>query len=118
LLFALFSNLLSNAVKYSAAGSPVEVMAGMKPGGGLLVQVRDRGIGIPDRDRVHLFERYFRGTNAVGVAGSGVGLHLVAMVLELHGGAIEVQSRAGEGSSFIVHLPTVAPPAAGDPGIA
>ena len=105
LLFALFSNLLSNAVKYSAAGSPVDVMARMKPEGGLLVHVRDRGIGIPDRDRVHLFERYYRGTNAVGVAGSGVGLHLVAMVLELHGGAIEVESRAGEGSTFIVHLP-------------
>ena len=105
LLFGLFSNLLSNAVKYSAAGSPVDVMARMKPGGGLLVHVRDRGIGIPDRDRAHLFERYYRGTNAVGVAGSGVGLHLVAMVLELHGGAIEVESSAGEGSTFIVHLP-------------
>jgi signal transduction histidine kinase len=105
LLFALFSNLLSNAVKYSAAGRPVDVMARMEPGGGLLVHVRDHGIGIPDRDRAHLFERYYRGTNAVGVAGSGVGLHLVAMVLELHGGAIEVESRAGEGSTFIVHLP-------------
>jgi two-component system OmpR family sensor kinase len=105
LLFGLFSNLLSNAVKYSAAGSPVEVMARTKPGGGLLVHVRDHGIGIPDRDQAHLFERYYRGTNAVGVAGSGVGLHLVAMVLELHGGAIEVESRAGEGSTFIVHLP-------------
>jgi two-component system OmpR family sensor kinase len=105
LLFGLFSNLLSNAVKYSAAGSPVDVMARTKPGGGLLVHVRDHGIGIPDRDRAHLFERYYRGTNAVGVAGSGVGLHLVAMVLELHGGAIEVESRAGEGSTFIVHLP-------------
>jgi two-component system, OmpR family, sensor kinase len=105
LLFGLFSNLLSNAVKYSAAGSPVEVMALTKPGGGLLVHVRDHGIGIPDRDQAHLFERYYRGTNAVGVAGSGVGLHLVAMVLELHGGAIEVESRAGEGSTFIVHLP-------------
>jgi two-component system, OmpR family, sensor kinase len=105
LLFALFSNLLSNAVKYSAAGRPVDVMARIKPEGGLLVHVRDHGIGIPDRDRVHLFERYYRGTNAVGVAGSGVGLHLVAMVLELHGGAIEVESRSGEGSTFIVHLP-------------
>ena len=105
LLFALFSNLLSNAVKYSAAGRPVEVIAQTDRGGGLLVHVRDHGIGIPDRDRAHLFERYFRGTNAVGVTGSGVGLHLVAMVLELHGGTIEVESRAGEGSTFIVHLP-------------
>jgi two-component system, OmpR family, sensor kinase len=116
LLFALFSNLISNAVKYSAAGGPVEVIAQTDPSGGLLVRVRDHGIGIPDRDRIHLFERYFRGTNAVGVTGSGVGLHLVAMVLELHGGTIEVESRAGEGSTFIVHLPAGAP-AVRPPGV-
>lgn len=116
LLFALFSNLLSNAVKYSTAGSPVEVTARMETGGGLLVGVRDHGIGIPDRDRAHLFERYYRGSNAVGVTGSGVGLHLVAMVLEMHAGTIEVESRPGEGSTFIVHLPagaTAAQPSGG-----
>jgi len=106
LLFALFSNLLSNAIKYSAAGQPVEVVAHTEHAGGLLVRVSDHGIGIPDRDRAHLFERYFRGANAAGVAGSGVGLHLVAMVVELHGGAIEVDSREGLGSSFTVRLPS------------
>ncbi len=55
-----------------------------------------------------MFERYFRGANAVGVAGSGVGLHLVAMVLELHRGTIEVDSSEGAGSTFIVHLPAAA----------
>ncbi len=105
LLFALFSNLLSNAIKYSAAGSPIEVIARAEPQGGLVVSVRDRGIGIPESDRASLFERYFRGTNAIGVAGSGVGLHLVAMVLALHGGTIDVESCEGEGSTFVVHLP-------------
>jgi two-component system OmpR family sensor kinase len=106
LLSALFSNLLSNAIKYSPAGSPIELIAGITPGGTLLtVTVRDHGIGIPERDRARLFERYFRGTNATGVAGSGVGLHLVAMVLELHGGSIEVSSKEGAGSSFTVMLP-------------
>ncbi len=105
LLFALFSNLLSNALKYSATGDPVEVIAYSDCGESLSVRIRDRGIGIAERDRVHLFERYFRGSNAVGVAGSGVGLHLVAMVLELHGGTIEVDSSEGSGSTFIVHLP-------------
>jgi two-component system OmpR family sensor kinase len=106
LLFALFSNLLSNAIKYSPAGSPVEVIAGIERGGDtLLVTVRDHGVGIPERDRARLFERYFRGSNATGIAGSGVGLHLVAMVLDLHGGKSEVQSREGSGSSFSVRLP-------------
>ena len=104
LLFALFSNLLANAIKYSVPGHPVEMTARAEHGG-LVVSVSDHGIGIPERDRAHLFERYFRGANAVGVAGSGVGLHLVAMVLELHGGSIEVDSREGVGSSFTVRIP-------------
>ena len=105
LLFALFSNLLSNAVKYSGAGDPIEIFARKESGENLLVHVRDHGIGISERDQAHLFERYFRGANAVGVAGSGVGLHLVAMVLDLHGGTIEVHSALDVGSSFIVRLP-------------
>ena len=112
LLFALFSNLLSNALKYSAPGDPVEVMA-YRSAEKISVRIRDRGIGISERDRAHLFERYFRGANAVGIAGSGVGLHLVAMVLELHGGTIEVDSSEGVGSTFVVHLPANASAAAG-----
>ena len=112
LLFALFSNLLSNALKYSAAGDRIEVTAYRDCAEKILVRIRDRGIGIPERDRAHLFERYYRGANAVGVAGSGVGLHLVAMVLELHGGSIEVDSAEGAGSTFVVHLPAPASTAA------
>ncbi len=108
LLFALFSNLLSNALKYSRRGDPVEVTA-LRAGGNLVVRVRDHGIGIPEGDRAHLFERYFRGVNAVGIAGSGVGLHLVAMVLNMHRGSIELERGDGPGSSFLVRLPIVAP---------
>jgi signal transduction histidine kinase len=108
LLFALFSNLLSNAIKYSGPGGPVEIIARGERSESWMVQVRDHGMGIPERDRAHLFERYFRGAGAVGVAGSGVGLHLVAMVLELHGGTIEVESSEGVGSSFAVRLPAAA----------
>ena len=108
LLFALFSNLLSNALKYSRHGDPVELTAHRESGGNLVVRVRDHGIGISEGDRAHLFERYFRGVNAVGIAGSGVGLHLVAMVLDMHGGSIELESGDGRGSSFVVRLPIVA----------
>jgi signal transduction histidine kinase len=105
LLFAMFSNLISNAVKYSPVGSPVELVARNDGNQGLLVSVTDRGIGIPECDRSRLFDRYFRGTNALGVPGSGVGLHLVSMVLKLHGGAIEVDSRENAGSTFTIRLP-------------
>jgi signal transduction histidine kinase len=105
LLFAMFSNLLSNAIKYSPAGSPVQVTARTVSGEEWMVTVHDCGMGISERDRAHLFDRYFRGTNVTSIAGSGVGLHLVALVLSLHGGNIEVESREGVGSTFTVRLP-------------
>jgi two-component system, OmpR family, sensor kinase len=104
LLFHAFSNLISNAIKYSPAGSPIEVVARQEPGR-LVVQISDHGIGIPARDRGRLFERYFRGSNATAIAGTGVGLHLVSMVVGLHHGEVYAESLEGVGSRFIVHLP-------------
>ncbi len=104
LLFHAFSNLISNAIKYSPAGSPTEVVA-RGESGWLVVQVRDHGIGIPARDRERLFERYFRGSNATSIAGTGVGLHLVSMVVALHHGEVFAESLEGVGSRFVVRLP-------------
>jgi signal transduction histidine kinase len=104
LLFHAFSNLIANAVKYSGPGSPIEVRAAAE-GGLLVVRITDYGIGIPTRDREHLFERYFRGANAAGIAGTGVGLHFVAMVMMLHQGEVTAESVEGVGSTFIVRLP-------------
>jgi len=104
LLFHAFSNLISNAIKYSPPGSPVEVSADVEQGW-LTVQVLDHGIGIPARDRERLFERYFRGSNATAIAGTGVGLHLVDMVVKLHRGEVHAESLEGVGSRFIVRLP-------------
>jgi two-component system, OmpR family, sensor kinase len=104
LLFHAFSNLISNAIKYSPAASPIEVLA-RQESEWLVVQVRDSGIGIPARDREHLFERYFRGSNATGIAGTGVGLHLVSMVVSLHQGEVLAESLEGVGSRFTVRLP-------------
>jgi signal transduction histidine kinase len=108
LLFHAVSNLVSNAVKYSPAGSLVEVSARTKDDR-VIIAVRDRGMGIPDSEREHLFERYFRGSNATGIVGTGVGLHLVSMVLAFHGGDISVESHEGDGSTFTVSLPTGSP---------
>jgi len=74
-----------------------------------VVHVRDSGIGVPARDRERLFERYFRGSNATGIAGTGVGLHLVAMVVKLHQGEVFAESLEGVGSRFIVRLPVQIP---------
>ncbi len=104
LLFQVFSNLLSNAVKYSPAGGAIEVDAAVT-GNSVLVAVVDHGIGIPAADIGRLFERYHRGSNVSGIVGTGVGLYLVKIAIDLHGGRIEVQSREGGGSRFTVTLP-------------
>jgi two-component system, OmpR family, sensor kinase len=104
LLFQVFSNLLSNAIKYSTGGGTVEVDAGIV-GDDVVVAVADRGIGIPPADLDRLFERYYRGGNVSGIVGTGVGLYLVKVAVDLHGGVIEVHSKEGEGSRFSIRLP-------------
>jgi two-component system, OmpR family, sensor kinase len=109
LLFQVFSNILSNAIKYSPDGGPIEINAGTEADE-VVVAIADRGIGIPAQDRDRLFERYHRGSNVSGIVGTGVGLYLVKMVVDLHGGSIDVEGAEGEGSRFTVRLP-VKPPA-------
>jgi two-component system OmpR family sensor kinase len=104
LLFQVFSNLLSNAIKYSPAGGAIEVEAAVV-GDAVSVTVADHGIGIPAADLDRLFERYHRGSNVSGIVGTGVGLYLVKLAVDLHGGRLEVQSKEGEGSRFCVTLP-------------
>ena len=76
--------------------------------GEILGQFRDSGIGIAADDLGQIFERYHRGANTAGVVGTGVGLYLVKMVVDLHGGAIAVDSQLGRGSTFTVRLPVLA----------
>ena len=104
LLFQVFSNLLSNAVKYSPGGGAIDVEAEIA-GGEVAVAVADCGIGIPSGDLKQLFERYHRGSNVSGIVGTGVGLYLVKMVVDLHQGSIEVSSKEGRGSRFTIRLP-------------
>jgi two-component system, OmpR family, sensor kinase len=114
LLSQVFDNLLSNAIKYSPGGGVARIIAGAEDGW-LVVAVEDNGIGIPAADVGRLFERYFRGSNVSGIVGTGVGLNLVQMVVDLHGGHIAVESQEGQGSRFTVRLPIKPPPQADRP---
>jgi signal transduction histidine kinase len=104
LLFQAFSNLLSNAIKYSPDGGAIVVDAD-SDADEIVVAIADHGIGIPAADLDRLFERYHRGSNVSGIVGTGVGLYLVKMAVDLHGGRVEVTSREGEGSRFVIRLP-------------
>lgn len=105
----VLSNLLSNALKYSPAGGEVTVSLACEQdrrGAQAIVSVRDRGIGIPEAELPRIFDRHYRGTTAAGLAqGTGLGLADARLVVERHGGSLEVESRAGEGSSFTLRLP-------------
>jgi two-component system, OmpR family, sensor kinase len=108
LLFQVFNNLISNAVKYSPRRSLIKVTA--RPAGTEVeIAVEDRGLGIPEGDRERVFERYYRGSNVSGIVGTGIGLYLVKTMVDLHKGGITVESKEGEGSRFVVTLPSPPP---------
>jgi signal transduction histidine kinase/CheY-like chemotaxis protein len=95
-------NLLTNAIKYGA-GAPIEIFA-EEAGGVVLLSVRDHGIGIAEVDQRRVFGRFERAVSGTYFGGLGLGLYIVAQILEAHGGSIELQSRMGEGSTFTVKL--------------
>jgi signal transduction histidine kinase len=104
LLNALFTNLVYNAYKYSDIGTTVLVrLQGVE--GTFILEVEDQGIGIPAEDIPRIFESYFRATNAESLPGTGVGLAIVSKCVNLHGGAIAVESAVGAGTTFRVALP-------------
>lgn len=96
-------NLISNAIKYGD-GKPIRV-ALRATMGHALISVRDRGIGVPRADRARIFERFERGLGQKHEVGFGVGLWLVRTIVRAMSGEIDVRSRAGEGSRFVVRLP-------------
>ena len=102
-------NLLSNAVKFSAEGSPIHLAATDRPDSGLVLSVRDEGIGISEIDRQHLFSSFFRGENVMNIEGTGLGLTIVRSYLDLLRGTIRVDSVLGEGTLVTVELPAAPP---------
>jgi signal transduction histidine kinase len=99
-------NLLDNAVKYSVDSRKVDVHVEPAPSG-VAIAVRDRGLGIPPHERKEIFRRFVRGEKVshLGIKGTGLGLAMVAHIVEAHGGRIEVDSEEGVGSTFRMVLP-------------
>jgi signal transduction histidine kinase len=97
-------NLLSNASKYSETNQNIYVECNVTSDGATF-SIRDEGIGIPDDDQKHMFETFFRASNAGNVEGTGLGLNIVKRYAELLGGSITFESKYGSGSSFKVWIP-------------
>ena len=104
MLAHLLSNLVSNAIKYSPENKRIELTTSVA-NGVLQITVSDEGMGIPLEDQQHLFERFFRASNAFTVQGTGLGLNIVRKYLDLMGGTIHFTSEPGKGSVFTAQLP-------------
>jgi signal transduction histidine kinase len=106
-------NLLDNAVKFNKPGGEVRIDA-RADGGRIVLSVSDTGAGIPSSDVPRIFERFYRVDRARSraVGGTGLGLSIVKHVVERMDGAISVESRLGQGSTFTVSLPAAAEPRA------
>jgi two-component system CheB/CheR fusion protein len=102
-LSQILTNLLTNAIKYSPHANRVLITISATDSE-LLLCIQDFGIGIPKKHQEHIFDKYFRVKNK-NTPGTGLGLHIVAEIVKLHGGKIWVESKKNNGSTFFVSLP-------------
>jgi signal transduction histidine kinase len=73
------------------------------------VEIEDQGIGIPEKDQQHIFDRFFRAHNAGTAQGTGLGLNIVQNYIELMGGAVHFKSEVGKGTVFDIQVPNHVP---------
>jgi signal transduction histidine kinase len=111
-LIQMISNLIENAIKYSGAGQTIRVETSSDKEGLASLRVVDNGPGISSEHLPHLFDRFYRADPArthdddsSAPSGSGLGLSIVAWIVEAHGGTINVNSRINSGTTFEVILP-------------
>ena len=98
LLRNILVNLITNALKYSPENSEVTIHVYTSDQHHLYLSIKDKGIGISDEDQKHLMDRFFRGTNAINIQGTGLGLHIVKKYLELMNGDITIKSKLNQGT--------------------
>jgi two-component system, OmpR family, sensor kinase len=102
----VLSNLLANAITHTPAVTPIEVQL-QREGGKAVIAVRDHGPGIDDAAREQVFERFWRQSESRGreSGGAGLGLAIVARVVEAHGGSVRAENHPDGGAVFTVELP-------------
>lgn len=98
------SNLVGNAIKYAPSGTPITVRA-ERHDSLFRIAVSDHGPGIPDDERGHMFEKFFRGRGVGTTPGAGLGLSIARSLVVLHGGSLDYEDTPGGGSTFVVRLP-------------
>ncbi|HET8886575.1 MAG TPA: PAS domain S-box protein [Salinimicrobium sp.] len=98
------NNIITNAIKYSPKADEIYVKLEIRRDMATVV-VKDKGIGLSEKQRKMLFTRFYRAENTKGISGLGLGLYLTKQIIDRHNGYISVKSKLGEGSEFSVNLP-------------
>ena len=106
LLFLATYNLVDNALKFTRPGDTVEVRAS-DDRTHVIIEVADTGPGIPEDELPYVWKELYRGQGARGIPGSGLGLALVRVIVERHGGQVTLRSRSGQGTVVTIRLPTM-----------
>ncbi len=106
LLARVFSNLVENGIRYNHEGGEVDVTVG-RGEGCAIVTIADTGVGIAAEEQPRIFDRFYRvdRSRSRNKGGAGLGLSIVAHILQIHGGKVEVESTPGVGSRFTVQIP-------------
>ncbi|MCK7553669.1 HAMP domain-containing histidine kinase [Chitinophaga sedimenti] len=104
LIFQLIYNLLNNAIRYNREGGAIIVSDSYKAGEPYRLSLRDTGIGIPEQEQTHIFNR-FKKVEKSGNEGYGLGLSIVSTIARYHNIQLEVSSKVGEGSVFTLIFP-------------
>ncbi|MEM6628728.1 MAG: PAS domain-containing sensor histidine kinase [Bacteroidota bacterium] len=100
----ILNNLISNAIKYSPEDTQIHIFC-RGAEAGFSIWVKDEGMGIPQEEQAHLFERFFRAHNVENIKGTGLGLSIVKEYVDLMGGRISFQSKENQGTTFHLELP-------------
>ena len=103
-LKTLFLNIIENAFKYTPEKGKIDITA-IKKGTSVNIDIKDTGLGIPEDEVEHIFDRFYRVDKSRSSSGFGLGLSIAKSIAEAHGGGISVQSCPGKGASFIISLP-------------
>ncbi|MGX4640833.1 ATP-binding protein [Massilia sp. SYSU DXS3249] len=101
--------LVDNAIAYSGAGTTI-AFGGRLAASGLELSVRDHGPGVPSAEQDRVFDKFYRGSNADGLPGSGLGLYMARSIVEVHGGVLNLVHPPGGGAEFRIWLPVAGAP--------
>jgi len=102
--------VLDNAIKYTNPNTAIELLGKKAIEGGIEFLVRDSGAGVPEEELDQLFEKGYRGSNAAGLPGSGLGLYMARAMVDVHGGNVTAKNVSESGMEFRIWLPVASPP--------